>query len=412
MKGFVRYLRGLDPRLPRSVWTMEVGGFANAFGNGLAFPFLFIYLHNVRGFDLATVGLIAASSAAAGISTIPFAGIVVDRIGGKRTLVGALILLAIGFGAYPFVREPWHAFLFSAVGGVGNGAFWPSQSALITGLAPAARRHAAFALQRVMRNFGVGLGGVAGGLIATTENATSYTVLFGLDAATFLVFVAVLALVPDPRLSPEQRAAPGRYLDVLRNRVFLGVVGLNAVYVAAGYALLEVFPVYAKNEAGVTERQIGLLFFVNTAAIVLAQLPLTKILEGRRRMPALALMTFIWACAWLVVLGGGLWFEAGAAALVFGIGFVIFGLGECFHGPTQGALVADLAPERLRGRYMALSTLSWEIGFVIGPGAAGFILEAAPHALWPIAGATCLAAGCGALVLERRIPVALRLTPA
>jgi MFS family permease len=412
MKAFVRYLRGLDPRLPRSVWTMEVGGFANAFGNGLAFPFLFIYLHNVRGFGLGTVGLIAASSAVAGISTIPFAGIVVDRIGGKRTLVGALILLAIGFGAYPFVREPWHAFLFSAVGGVGNGAFWPSQSALITGLAPVARRHAAFALQRVMRNFGIGLGGVAGGLIATTENTTSYTVLFGLDAATFLVFVAVLAFVPDPRLSPEQRAAPGRYLDVFRNRVFLGVVGLNAVYVAAGYALLEVFPVYAKNEAGVTERQIGLLFFVNTAAIVLAQLPLTKILEGRRRMPALALMTFIWACAWLVVLGGGLWFEAGAAALVFGIGFVIFGLGECFHGPTQGALVADLAPERLRGRYMALSTLSWEIGFVIGPGAAGFILAAAPHALWPIAGAICLAAGCGALLLERRIPVALRLTPA
>jgi MFS family permease len=194
--------------------------------------------------------------------------------------------------------------------------------------------------------------------------------------------------------------------------VFLGVVGLNAAYVAAGYALLEVFPVYAKNEAGVTERQIGLLFFVNTAAIVLAQLPLTQVLEGRRRMPALALMTFVWACSWLVVLGGGLWFEGAMAALVFGIGFVVFGLGECFHGPTQGALVADLAPERLRGRYMALSTLSWEIGFVIGPGVAGFILEAAPHALWPIAAATCLAAGCGALLLENRIPQALRLTPA
>ena len=57
------YLRSLDPRLPRSVWTMEIGGLANAFGNGLAFPFLFIYLHNVRGFALDTVGLIVAASA-------------------------------------------------------------------------------------------------------------------------------------------------------------------------------------------------------------------------------------------------------------------------------------------------------------------------------------------------------------
>ena len=193
--------------------------------------------------------------------------------------------------------------------------------------------------------------------------------------------------------------------------MFLGVVGLNVVYVAAGYAQLEVFPVFAKNQAGVTERQIGFIFFVNTLAIVLAQLPLTKMLEGRRRMPALALMSFVWAGAWLIVFAGGISFDRAAAAIVFGLAAIIFGLGECFHGPTQGALVADLAPPRLRGRYMALSTLSWEIGFVIGPTAAGFILAAAPNALWPIAATVCIAGGCGALLLERRIPPELRLTP-
>ena len=149
---------------------MEVGGFANAFGNGLAFPFLFIYLHNVRGFPLPTVGLIAGTSAAVGIASIPTAGIIVDRIGGKPTLIGALFLLAVGFGAYALVHRPWQAFAAASIVGIGNGAFWPSQSALIIGLTPPARRHASFALQRVMRNFGLGLGGVAGGLIATTSN--------------------------------------------------------------------------------------------------------------------------------------------------------------------------------------------------------------------------------------------------
>jgi MFS family permease len=390
---------------------MEVGGFANAFGNGLAFPFLFIYLHNVRGFPLPTVGLIAGASAAVGIASIPTAGIIVDRIGGKPTLIGALFLLAVGFGAYTLVHEPWQAFAAAAIVGVGNGAFWPSQSALIIGLTPPARRHASFALQRVMRNFGVGLGGVAGGLIATTSNPTSYTVLFGLDAVTFLVFVLVLSFVPDPGLSRAEAEEPGRYREVLRNRVFLAVVGLNVAYVAAGYAQLEVFPVFAKNQAGVTEREIGFIFFVNTLAIVLAQLPLTKILEGRRRMPALALMTFVWAVTWMIVFAGGVWFQARSAAFVFALAAIVFGLGECLHGPTQGALVADLAAPRLRGRYMALSTLSWEIGFVVGPTAAGFILNAAPNALWPIASFTCVLAGFGALLLERRIPPELRVTP-
>ena len=116
MRRLWRYVRGLDPRLPRSVWTMEIGGFANAFGNGLAFPFLLIYLHNVRGFSLPMVGLIAATSAAAGIATVPVAGIVVDRFGGKRTLIVSLVVLAAGFGGYALVREPWHAFLFAARG--------------------------------------------------------------------------------------------------------------------------------------------------------------------------------------------------------------------------------------------------------------------------------------------------------
>ncbi len=122
-------------------------------------------------------------------------------------------------------------------------------------------------------------------------------------------------------------------------------------------------------------------------------------------------MTVIWAVAWLVVLVGGLQFEATDAALVFALGAVVFGIGECFHGPTQGALVADLAPDRLRGRYMAFSTLSWEIGFAIGPAVGGIVLDRSPNTLWVLAAATCLLAGLGTLVLERRIPSALRLTP-
>jgi len=406
------YLRSLDPRLPRPVWILEAGGLANAFGNGLALPFLFIYLHNVRGFGLDVVGLIVAASAVAGIATIPLSGAIVDRLGGRRVLAGSLVLLAVGFGLLPLVREPWHAVVLMAVGGVGNGAFWPSQSTLLAGLAPPARRHAAYALQRVTRNLGIGLGGLSGGLIATTESASSYTVLFTLDAVTFLVFVGVLAFVPDPPLSTERGEPAGRYREVLRDRVFLGVVGLNALFVAAGYAVFELLPVYAKNEAGVTESAIGLIFFVNTVVIVLAQLPLVKLLEGRRRMRALALMTLIWASAWLIVLAAGLWLEAAAAALVFAVGAVVFGLGECFHGPNQGALVADLAPDRVRGRYMAFSTLSWEVGFAIGPAVGGLVLDRSPNALWLLAAGTCLAAGSGAVLLERRIPAALRLTPA
>jgi MFS family permease len=97
---------------------------------------------------------------------------------------------------------------------------------------------------------------------------------------------------------------------------------------------------------------------------------------------------------------------------VFSFAVLIFGLGECFQGPVQGALVADLAPPLLRGRYMAISTNSWDLGFLIGPAIGGFILAAEPLALWPLAAIACLAGGAGALSLESRLPAKLRLTPA
>jgi predicted MFS family arabinose efflux permease len=410
-----RYVASLGPRLPRPVWILSLGGLANAVGNGLAFPFLVIYLHTVRGISLGTAGLVLATIGTVSLLAGPAVGVVVDRIGGRATLAVALVLLAVGFGSFPLIHEPWHAFLAAAVAGLGNAGFWPSQSALLAGLTPPARRHAAFALQRVTRNLGIGLGGVVGGLIATTSNPTSFTVLFLLDAATFLVFVAALAFVPEPVLPEEDDdgvPAPGRYADVLRDRALVGLVVLNVLFVAAGYAQFELLPVFAKNEAGVTETGIGLIFFVNTLVIVLAQFPLSKALEGRRRMAALAVMCVLWAVAWILVCLGGLWLAAAAAAVVFGLAAIVFGLGECFQGPVQGALVADLAPPRLRGRYMAVSTISWDIGFIVGPAVGGFVLQAEPLALWPLAAAVCLVAGAGAIALERTIPRELRLTPA
>jgi predicted MFS family arabinose efflux permease len=153
------YLRSIDPRLPLSVWTMEAGGLVNAFGNGITFPFFVIYLHNVRGISLGTAGLVLATNGAMSFFVSPLAGTLSDRIGGRLTLGGALVLMAIGYGSFPLVREPWHAFLAMVFAGAGNGSFWPSQSTLLAGLAPRARRHAAYALQRVSRNLGIGLGG-------------------------------------------------------------------------------------------------------------------------------------------------------------------------------------------------------------------------------------------------------------
>src|SRR5881398_1568921 len=198
MRAPATYFRSLDPRLPRQVWLVQAGGVVNSLGNGIVFPFIVIYLHNVRGISFAAAGLALSAGAVAELAASFSAGTIVDRFGGRNTLLLGLLLQAASFLLFPLIREAWHAFALLALEGAGTACFWPGQSTLLSRLTPSDRTHSAFALQRISMNLGLGLGGVVGGLIATTSDPGSFTTLFLLDAATFLVFIAVLATVPEP----------------------------------------------------------------------------------------------------------------------------------------------------------------------------------------------------------------------
>jgi MFS family permease len=407
----VRALGRFDPQLPRQVWLLQAGGVVNSFGNGVVLPFLVIYLHDVRGFGLGTAGLAIAVASAAQLAAGIGAGPIIDRFGPRPTLAVGLILQAVGFGLLPLVRHPWHAFVLLAIEGAGSSGFWPSQSTLVARLTPGARRHAAFAQQRLTMNLGIGLGGLAGGLIAHVSNPRTFTVLFLLDAVTFLGYVGMIALIDDPGVEVDETMAPASYGAVFRDRTFLGLWGLNFLFVSAGYSLINLFPQFARDHSHVSEREIGLIFAVNTGVIVLAQLPLSRWIEGKRRMRALALMPALWAIAWLLVDGTGAWLDATPAFIAFAVAAGLLGVGECFHGPAHQALVADIAPAQLRGRYFAVHSLSWGLAGTVGPAAGGFILAAAPFALWPLASAVCVFAVGGALAMERFIPPRLRRIP-
>jgi MFS family permease len=402
------FLSSLNPRLPREVQLLQLGGLMNAFGNGLVVPFLLIYLHNERGIGLGVAGLVLATNAAVSLISGPVGGVLVDRVGGKAMLLTALGFLTLGFVGYAFVQSPWQGFLASAVTGIGNGFFWPAQSTLLAGLTTRAQRSATFAMQRVVMNLGIGLGGVVGGFIASE----SFQALFVLDALTFVAYAAVLTVfVHDPAHREARPKRTGTYRTVFRHKIFMALMVANSLYIGAGIAQLEILPAYAKNEAGVTEQGIGWLFFINTIVIVLLQLPTTRLAEGRRRVPLLALVGAVSAAAWLLVPVSGLWLTGAAAFALLAVAVAVFALGECLHGAVQPALVVDLADPSLLGRYMAMSALSWQVGFMVGPAVGGVLLATSPTGIWIVMASVLVLGGIVTLALERGLPLALRRVP-
>ena len=93
---------------------------------------------------------------------------------------------------------------------------------------------------------------------------------------------------------------------------------------------------------------------------------------------------------------------------------VIITIGEMVVSPFQQSLVASFAPEDMRGRYMAVSGLSWSISFTVGPYFAGLILDSAnPSLLWVFCGLIGMLATLGFIALNKaRLAVAPSPEPA
>ena len=389
---------------------LEAGALVNAFGNGVVLPFLLIYLHNVRGIPFGLAGLAAAEQSAAALASGFVAGTLSDRVGPRRVLFGALSVMTIAFAFMPAIHTAWHAFAVYGLWGLGSGSFWPAQSALLAGLTPAQRRAPAYALQRLAMNLGVALGGVVAGLIASVRHPGSFTTLFVIDCATFVAYMVVLARVRSPELHEERLG--GSWRAVARDRVFTVFTVLNAAFMAAAIALMvELLPAFAKNVTRVDERQVGIVFALDAVGVALFQLPVVKLAEGRSRMRGLALMGTLWALSLLAVWGAGEWARATAAFAVLAGAMLLFAIGECLHGAIHAPLSVDLAPPQLVGRYVAAASLSWQVGWIVGPAGGGFLLQHAPLVLWPVAAGVNVACAAAALVLERRLPERVRITP-
>ena len=225
------YLRSLDPQLPRDVWLLQIGGVANAFGNGIVFPFLAIYLHNVRGFRLATAGIAIANSAAALLTAGVRAGSLVDRIGARPRARLRPRRAGVRLRAAPARRTSRGRRTSSlAIEGIGSGAFWPSQSTLHH--APHAARARCMRrsrMQRLTMNLGVGARRARRRPHRDVDNPTSFTVLFVLDGLTFLALRRRARVHPRPRHEAAPREASRRVVPRGAPRpLFIGLSTLNS----------------------------------------------------------------------------------------------------------------------------------------------------------------------------------------
>jgi len=157
-------------------------------------------------------------------------------------------------------------------------------------------------------------------------------------------------------------------------------------------------PVYAKNVVGVDEVSIGLMWVLNCSMVVVLQMPIARFVESKNRGSVLFVGTLFYAAGF-----GGLALAGDLTALL--LLMAVITIGENLMTPASAALVADLSPEDMRGRYMAFQGIIWSVAFGVGPLVGGYMMDYALDLLWPVAGTTCFIASFGFLVLRRKLGV-------
>ena len=393
--------------LSRELWLVVLGMFLNYLGYGAVLPFEVIYLHNGRGFPLGVAGLVVGLVTGVAVLISPLAGPLIDRFGARATATGAGVALAAGYAGLAFAHSPLQAFAAAAFAGIGNGALNPSQSTLLAVLAPADIRHRVTAVSRVASNAGIGLGSALGGLVAGF-GLSGFILLFLANAVTYLIYVFVLVAVVRNEVRPEPIA--GGYRVVLRDRAFIHLALTNVAIIGVGWGVFTwLMPPYAEEQIGLSTRLIGLLLLANAVTVVIAQVPVARFAEGRRRVVMMALAASIFVLACLLVVAAGLRTDIAYPTLI--AASIAVAVGECFHTTALMPLVADLAPTSLRGRYMAAIGLSWWIGLALAPTLGTQVLSLSPLRAFLASGVIAAGAAVSALALERRLPEEVRLTP-
>ena len=384
---------------PRAFWTYNVIVFIDRLGGFMLYPFFALYLTQKYDIGMATVGLLFAIFSISGFVGSALGGALTDRVGRKGVIFGSLILSslsALGMGFAPtlgvFIAVTVIVGTLSSIGG-------PAHEAVVADLLPEKKRAEGYGIIRVIFNLAVIIAPPIAGLLI----ANSYLTLFIVDAAISLIAAAIVILaLPETKPQAHPDAVPetmkqtfAGYGKVFRNTPFVLFIGVTILMTLVYMNMNSTLGVFLRDYRGLPEIGYGALLSINAIIVVALQFWLTRKLEKFKPLVMMAVGTFFYAIGFAMY-----GFISGMALFITAM--VIITIGEMVVAPFQQALVASFAPEDMRGRYMAVSGLTWGIAFMIGPYFAGLVLDSAnPDALWFVSGFIGLLATIGFLALNK-----------
>ena len=365
------------------------GTFLNCVGAGLTLSFFVVYLHNVRGFSTSFSTLLLAVSALAGLAASPLWGTLTDRYGPFRVILLAYVSSALALVGWAFAHTEREAIVAALALSFFGGGNWGPGSTMLSRLVPEIHRQRAFGFNFMLVNLGIGFGGLVSATVVDLHHPFTFTVLYLMDAgitamaALNMLWLRAYGGPATEHLDDPLKSSEG-WRTVLGDRRLVQYVLASLVLMIGGYGSQEAgFSLFVVNNLKLPVHVIGIIFFFNTSTIVLAQLWVLNRIERRSRTGVLAVAGVLWFVFW-VILDVALALPPVLAVISLCIAMAIFAIGETMQSPVGPALVNQIAPEHLRGRYNTAAGLAWGVSGTFAPVITAIFFSNNLGNWWPI----------------------------
>ncbi len=344
----------------KEVWWLALVTLINRAGS-MVIPFLSLYLTKDLGFDLKQVGIIMAMFGIGSAVGSFIGGKITDRIGFYPVIVFSLIFSGFSFIILQlistFIGFCISIFLLMVI----NDSFRPAVYVAINAYSKPENRTRAVTLIRLAINLGFSVGPALGGIIITR---LSYNGLFWVDGITCIAAGLVFLKLLDKKQARNdaKSQSSGNQKSPYKDIPYLLFILIVFLIAFAFLQLFSTIPLYFRDIHFLSEEQIGYLMAMNGLIIFFTEMPIIKYLERPNFSIYRILMisTLLIAASFFVFN-----LSSGNYILIISILFITFG--EMTNFPFLNRLALNRAEKGRSGDYMALYTIAFSCGHIVGP---------------------------------------------
>jgi MFS family permease len=404
-------LRGL----PRETFVLALVAFCVSLGFGIVVPAVPLFALEF-GVGTTAAGAVVSAFALMRLVSGLAAGRLVDRVGERLALLAGLGVVAVSSLLAGLAVSYPQLLVLRGLGGVGSAVFTIAATSLLLRVAAAAQRGQT---QSVYRG-GFLIGGIIGPAFGGAVIGISIRAPFFLYAGTLLLAMLVAATMlpkPPPVEAPDAQVSLGVGEDdgipeavvVEPPRTPLRVALANPAYRAAlagnfsvGFSVLgvrsTVVPLLVVQGLELGPGWVGAAFTVGALVQAVLLLPAGRAVDQIGRRPTLLAGGVLTAASLLALAAA-----TGPVSLL--LAMALFAAGGALLGVAPAAIVGDVVQGK-GGTAVAVWQMSSDLGSVIGPLAAGLLIDRASFgvALTVSAGVVAACALLGLRVPRQPVP--------